>query len=78
MPTKEEIKFTEEELEKISEFRQKYLDTQKEWTMSSNETHSFIKGIFKKNELGGEGRKEDKRCFFIKKEALEVILWHRK
>jgi chaperonin cofactor prefoldin len=28
MPTKEEIKFTEEELEKISEFRQKYLDTQ--------------------------------------------------
>ena len=28
MPTKEEIKFTDEELEKISEFRQKYLDTQ--------------------------------------------------
>ena len=28
MPTKEEIKFTKEELEKISEFRQKYLDVQ--------------------------------------------------
>ncbi len=28
MPTKEEIKFTDEELEKISEFRKKYLDTQ--------------------------------------------------
>ena len=48
-----------------------YLDTQKEWTMSSNETHSFIQEIFKKNELGGEARKDNKRCFFVKKEYFE-------
>ena len=51
----------------------KHLDTQKEWTMLSNQTHSFIKGVFKKNKLGGEGRKEDKRCFFIKKDYFEEL-----
>ena len=51
----------------------KHLDTQKEWTMLSNQTHSFIKGVFKKNNLGGEGRKEDKRCFFIKKDYFEEL-----
>ena len=48
-----------------------HLDTQKEWSMSSNQTYSFIKEVFKKNELGGEERKENKRCFFIKKEYFE-------
>ena len=48
-----------------------YLDTQKEWTMPSNQTHSFINEVFKKNKLGGKDRKEDKRCFFIKKEYFE-------
>ena len=48
-----------------------HLDTQKEWNMSSNQTYSFIKEVFKKNELGGEERKENKRCFFIKKEYFE-------
>ena len=51
----------------------KHLDTQKEWTMLSNQTHSFIKEVFKKNKLGGEGRKEDKRCFFIKKDYFEEL-----
>jgi hypothetical protein len=48
-----------------------HLDTQKEWNMSSNQTYSFIKEVFKKNKLGGPDRKEDKRCFFIKKEYFE-------
>ena len=51
----------------------KFLDTQKEWEMDSNQTHSFIQRIFKKNALGGESRKENKRCFFIKKEYFEEL-----
>jgi len=43
----------------------------REWNMSSNQTYSFIKEVFKKNKLGGPDRKEDKRCFFIKKEYFE-------
>ena len=49
----------------------KYLDTQKEWQMPSNETYSFINSIFDKNKLGGSDRKENKRCFFIKKDYFE-------
>ena len=48
-----------------------YLDTQKEWSMSSNQTYSFIKKTFEKNKLGGAERKEDKRCFYIKKDYFE-------
>ena len=48
-----------------------YLDTQKEWSMSSNQTYSFIKKTFEKNELGRAERKEDKRCFYIKKDYFE-------
>ena len=48
-----------------------FLLTQKEWEMGSNQTTSFIKTIFAKNKLGGKDRKEDKRCFFIKKEYFE-------
>jgi len=51
----------------------KFLDTQKEWEMDSNQTHSFIHRIFKKNTMGGEGRKENKRCFFIKKDYFEEL-----
>ena len=51
----------------------KFLDTQKEWEMDSNQTHSFIHRIFKKNTLGGEGRKENKRCFFIQKDYFEEL-----
>ena len=39
--------------------------------MSSNQTHSFIVKVFEKNELGGKDRKDDKRCFSIKKEYFE-------
>ena len=39
--------------------------------MSSNQTYSFIKKIFEKNKLGGAERKEDKRCFYIKKDYFE-------
>ena len=49
----------------------KYLDTQKEWNMPSNQTYSFIEGTFEKNKLGGKDRKDDKRCFYIKKEYFE-------
>jgi len=51
----------------------KFLDTQKEWEMDSNQTHSFIHRTFKKNTLGGEGRKENKRCFSIKKDYFEEL-----
>jgi hypothetical protein len=51
----------------------KYLDTQKEWQMLSNETYSFINSIFDKNKLGGPDRKENKRCFFIKKDYFEEL-----
>ena len=50
-----------------------FLDTQKEWEMDSNQTHSFIQRTFKKNTMGGEGRKENKRCFFIKKDYFEEL-----
>ena len=51
----------------------KFLDTQKEWEMDSNQTHSFIQRIFKKNTLGGDSRKENKRCFFIEKDYFEEL-----
>ena len=41
--------------------------------MDSNQTHSFIHRIFKKNTLGGESRKENKRCFFIQKDYFEEL-----
>jgi hypothetical protein len=50
-----------------------FLLTQKEWEMGSNQTTSFIKTVFDKNKLGGPTRKDNKRCFFIKKEYFEDI-----
>ena len=50
-----------------------FLLTQKEWEMGSNQTTSFIKNVFDKNKMGGEARKNNKRCFLIKKEYFEDI-----
>ena len=50
-----------------------FLLTQREWEMGSNQTTSFIKTVFKKNKLGGPTRKDDKRCFCIKKEYFEDL-----
>ena len=50
-----------------------FLLTQKEWEMGSNQTTSFIKNVFDKNKMGGEARKDNKRCFLIKKEYFEDI-----
>ena len=47
--------------------------TQKEWEMGSNQTTSFIKTVFDKNKLGGPTRKDNKRCFFIKKKYFEDL-----
>ena len=41
--------------------------------MGSNQTTSFIKNVFDKNKMGGEARKNNKRCFLIKKEYFEDI-----
>ena len=50
-----------------------FLMTQKEWEMGSNQTTSFIKTVFDKNKLGGPTRKDNKRCFFIKKKYFEDL-----
>ena len=50
-----------------------HLLTQREWEMSSNQTTSFIRAVFNKNKLGGPTRKDNKRCFFIKKEYFEDL-----
>ena len=50
-----------------------FLLTQKEWEMGSNQTTSFIKNVFDKNKMGGEARKNNKRCFLVKKENFEDI-----
>ena len=41
--------------------------------MPSNETYSFINSTFDKNKLGGLDRKENKRCFFIKKDYFKEL-----
>ena len=50
-----------------------HLLTQREWEMASNQTTSFIRAVFNKNKLGGPTRKDNKRCFFIKKEYFEDL-----
>ena len=51
----------------------KYLSTQKQWQMEENETRAFLEATLKKEKLGAKSRKEDKRCFCIKKEYFEEI-----
>jgi hypothetical protein len=41
--------------------------------MEENETRAFLEATLKKEKLGAKSRKEDKRCFCIKKEYFEEV-----